>query len=658
MRSSRGIQQQMENDYMARKLIVVATAFAMSCSGGSGLVLSISYAPETYFDFAQLTWSPPAGKQGFALQRRVVPGPFEMIQGIDGGAQTKTVQLAEFPEMVDLEFRIMDPNDTSRVSNSVQLHRGIRPPQAFSAAFSTGGGPSFVHWINSSIVADTLVLERRALQFDDSAGPWTAIAIPFSTGFTEYRDPDIAGWTDGARFEYRMVAARGAERSATVDAVTGYADLLPPRILKPTPLSNGVRLAFANQSRYATSLGIKRSVSNSGSPTTDVATLPAAATSYDDLVSPGRYVYLIDARREDAKLVVPLKSPPAVGIGISALPATWGLIGGVIDIGPGGVAARGMNAGFATAGLLIDTASTSPPYYLASGEGASKAFRTVPGSVGYRPGVVTDAGGHPHTLYVAGPASRALVDPVVHAWHDGSAWRTEELGLGASYVPVRFDVGVEGTLHASWRSGQGALIVGALIAGSWQFESVPVTTANGAGDQLSGDDAGVPHVLLKGDAGLAHLTRGASGWTTEAVPAAGSIPDWRVFAGAGRVTVVYSVDSADLTQTTIRVVSRTDAGWGVPQDLGSGPRGGNIEAARSRDGTRVAVAAKWFGATAVDGYLWILGASGTLEKRWFGGDGALATGFGFDGRAWVLDGLQERFLFPVETVQAALFEEP
>jgi hypothetical protein len=131
-----------------------------------------------------------------------------------------------------------------------------------------------------------------------------------------------------------------------------------------------------------------------------------------------------------------------------------------------------------------------------------------------------------------------------------------------------------------------------------------------------------------------------------------------VFAGAGRVTVVYSVDSADLTQTTIRVVSRTDAGWGVPQDLGSGPRGGNIEAARSRDGTRVAVAAKWFGATAVDGYLWIIGASGTLEKRWFGGDGALATGFGFDGRAWVLDGLQERFLFPVETVQAALFEEP
>ena len=649
---------------MTVRLTVVAAAFAAaSCSGPSGpsgLVLSISYAPEKTFDFAELSWTPRESKLGFALERRLVPGPFEPIGSIDVNQQTKTVQLTEFPEGVDLEFRIVDSYDMHRVSNTVPLHRGIRPPQAFFAAFSTGGGPTSVHWINSSLVADALVLERRVLQFDDSAGPWAPIPIPFSTGFTEYRDPDIAEWVDGARFEYRMVAAKGAEKSATVDSITDYADLFPPRMMTPTPLSNGVRLAFADQSAHATSLAIERATSTLAFNWTEVAVVPASATTYDDLVAPGRYVYLVSARTQHPKLPVLLKSPPAVGLGMSRLPEAWGLVGGVTDIGPAGVAVRGNGAGFATAGLLLDTASTSPPYYLAPGEGASKALRTASGTVGYRPGVVADATGHPHAIYVAGPAfGTNLTDPVVHAWHDGSAWQTEEIGRGASYLPVRLDVGTEGTLHASFRSDLGALIVGALIGGSWQFESVsPVSTANGVGDQLSGDDAGVPHVVLRGDAGLLHLTRGASGWTTESVPAAGSIADWRVFAGAGRVTVVYSVDSADLTQTTIRVVSRTDAGWGTPQDLRSAPRGVKIEAARSRDGTRVAIAAKWFGGTAVDGYLWIIGASGTVEKRWFGGDGALATGFGPDGRAWVLDGLQERFIFPVETVQAALFEEP
>jgi len=646
---------------MILRLTIVATAFAMSCSGSGspGLVLSISYAPEKSFEFAELSWSPPESTQGFALERRLVPGPFELVGHINADQKTTIVQLAAFPEMVDLEFRIVDSYDMGRVSNTIQLHRGIRPPQAFFAAFSTGGGPAFVHWTNSSLVADALVLERRALQFDDTAGPWIPIPIPFSTGFTEYRDADVAAWVDGARLEYRMVASKGAERSATVNSVTGYADLLPPRILTPTPLSNGVRLAFANRSRYATSLAITRLTSNLALASTDVGVVPAAATTHDDLVPPGRYIYLVAARRDDAKLPLPLKSPPAVGIGMTVLPQAWGLVGGVVDIGPAGVAARGMGRSFATARLLIDTASSSPPYYLAPGDGASNALRTSPGTVGYRPGVVTDAAGLPHAIYVAGPAfGTNLADPVVHAWHDGNAWQTEEIGRGASYLPVRLDLGTDGTLRASWRSGLGALIVGSLIGGSWQFDSVSASVANGGGDQLSGDDAGAPHVLIRGDAGLLHLTRAVSGWTTESVPTVGSITDWRMFAGAGRVTVVYGADSADLTQTTIRVVTRTDTGWGVPQDLVSLPRGVKFEAARARDGTRVGVAAKSFGGTAVDGYVWIVGASGTIEKRWFGGDGALATGFGFDGRAWVLDALQERFTFPVEAVQAALFEEP
>src|SRR6267143_881271 len=308
---------------MTVRLTLVAAAFAAaSCSGPSGpsgLVLSISYAPEKTFDFAELSWTPRESKLGFALERRLVPGPFEPIGSIDVNQQTKTVQLTEFPEGVDLEFRIVDSYDMHRVSNTVPLHRGIRPPQAFFAAFSTGGGPTSVHWINSSLVADALVLERRVLQFDDSAGPWAPIPIPFSTGFTEYRDPDIAEWVDGARFEYRMVAAKGAEKSATVDSITDYADLFPPRMMTPTPLSNGVRLAFADQSAHATSLAIERATSTLAFNWTEVAVVPASATTYDDLVAPGRSAYLVSARPQPPTLPVLLKSPPAVGLGMSRL---------------------------------------------------------------------------------------------------------------------------------------------------------------------------------------------------------------------------------------------------------------------------------------------------------------------------------------------------
>jgi len=330
-----------------------------------------------------------------------------------------------------------------------------------------------------------------------------------------------------------------------------------------------------------------------------------------------------------------------------------------VDVGPGIVAARANGRQFATAGFVSDLSSTSPPFYVAPGAGASQAFRLPDGAIGYGPGIVTDRAGHPHTLYTAGqPFGSQPFDPVVHAWHDGTAWQTEEIAGAARYSPVRFDIGLDGTLHGTWFNGISTRAVASLVNGSWTIDSL--TNQGGGTVELSGDETGAVHLVLQGNAGLEYWRRTTSGWTSEAVPStSGFLREWHVFASTGQVTVVCRLDSADFNQMIVTAVTRTSAGWSSVETVAALPwQGQNFAASRSPDGLRIGIVSKVFQQTGVDGYLWVRSASGTVERHWYGTDGAVSTGFTADGRAWVLDALRDRIVPPTETAQVTLFEEP
>jgi len=261
----------------------------------------------------------------------------------------------------------------------------------------------------------------------------------------------------------------------------------------------------------------------------------------------------------------------------------------------------------------------------------------------------------------------------VHAWYDGASWKTEEiarrvLSPGDATQVLRFDLGPDGTLHASWQAGPDpskGLEVAKRVGGSWQLENVSL--ALGAPYQvrwvdhfLAGDDAGEPHLaVVQWDHTLLHVHRVSGAWTAEVVPAGAVSVLWgdyagvRLLAGGGKVTVVHAPTNPG---STVAVVEWTADGWGSPTTVATIVTSGRFEADRSSDGARVAVAASSWNGETCDGRLWIREAGAVTEKRWFcDAYSGSAVGFRPDGKAWVLDGLTD---YGPEMVDAMLFEEP
>src|SRR5205814_9944505 len=102
---------------------------------------------------------------------------------------------------------------------------------------------------------------------------------------------------------------------------------------------------------------------------------------------------------------------------------------------------------------------------------------------------------------------------------DCTAWQTEGIAGAARFSPVRFDIGLDGALHATWFDGISTRAVGSLVNGSWTID--PLTNQGGGAAELSGDETGAVHLVLRGNAGLEYWRRTTSGWTSEAVPSSG-----------------------------------------------------------------------------------------------------------------------------------------
>jgi len=153
-----------------------------------------------------------------------------------------------------------------------------------------------------------------------------------------------------------------------------------------------------------------------------------------------------------------------------------------------------------------------------------------PGSVKLvAPYLCLDAKEHPHTVFWQNlPDSNQ--EAIIHAWHDGSAWHTEEIArrkISDNFQPgLHWCIDNSDTLHLLLSVGVDAYHQDLEYAkrnqdGTWAFEHInmPPQEQNFIGEffKMFVDESGVPHVMVDALNALScHVVRtGPGNWTWE-----------------------------------------------------------------------------------------------------------------------------------------------
>jgi hypothetical protein len=655
----------------------IALLLAAGCSEPGGAPTLLARYDPANFDTVPLFWTHPRGAagDGYAVEGRAVPAPFEVLGRMSVSQPSMVYGFArDAPEATTFEFRVraLPDDDGSRASNVVSIRRGLRPPVLSCTADALGCAPldgTFrLQWTNPSRVADAFSVERRVQEpgrfiFDSTSG-WSAVAaVAAGTGFS---DADLATWTDGAGFEYRVIAMKGPDRSVPSNMRgTRRALLTAPTPVTATALPDGgARISFRNASRAAHSVRVTRTVARPGPGFPFViarmdAPAPLTTTIDDPFAPPGVIDYAVEAVFGDSFSTSVVDSPTNISI---VLPPK-DFSAAYVTVPPGTAAVRTAAGAFATAGGLQPAPGGAP--FLVAPDGGTGAARSLPSSASlFRPGVVLDAAGHPHAVHaeaVTGPPPSVAI---VHTWHDGQSWQTEEIARTEPVQRVRFDIGIDGTMHASWSSPT-SLEVASLVGGTWTVENV--AAALGADFQpdwanhfLAGDGTGGAQMVVIASASgdrVLRVFRDATGWHTEPIPTAGigAFPAGedgvRVIAQAGAPAIAYQPPGA----FDVFLLDRISAGWRwrILTFALERFRATTLEAGRSADGSRIAVTAEAANGSA---RLWVIEGDVTSTKTWFDVGSRHAVGFRADGKAWILGGLQDD-ASPASPVRALLTEE-
>lgn len=629
-------------------LALVAAAVAACSVSPTAPVVTLDYDPVRAFDRVTLRWMPPTAGDltGYAIERRVVPHAFEIVgtAPVESHSFVHTIA-AETAELTDFEFRVRALPDEggSRASAPTPFHRGLRPPALACASCDPGvlcdcwpvNGAVALALTNRSQVADGLLLER-AVYTAPTAVP-TQSAFPLPAVSQTFRDTDGAtAWVDGAKLEYRLLAVKGAERSGAAQwGLSAAAPPLPARILSATIATGGaMEVAFANESRSAETFTLVRRDWSTGAGTPwFIASIPAPAT--------GATAVLRD--------VAPVAGNDHAYYAVRAwLPFSWGwvnsdawlvwpplatdMVASVAVVPPGTAAVRMEGGAFATAELARGTT-----FHLYAPGALGAMYVSSDAWLAY-PGLALDPQRLPHAVYALGffgPSN------LVHAWHDGEAWRSEDLGpISSTGDRVGFDVAPDGTVLAAW-AASGSVLVARRSPEGLSTESVPVVELPSGSPFVAGDASGGVHVVVWSATGSVHLHRDPGGaWTSEPIPA---VPFPLALLAHARGLALVGEYSGSAW-----ILERTAGGWGTVETLGtSGPY--HLGAARSPDGERIAVAA---GA----GTLWLRDGAGTTTRTWTQAGHTMAVGFGPTGKAWVLSGIDA---WPNgATNPVALYDEP
>jgi hypothetical protein len=181
-------------------LAAAAASLGAGCSKGSEappVPAGLTVREGSDLDHVYLTWEPACQDCGYELlytvagQAQLAPGRF-VSPGTTSAYGTFS---AATPELLVCQFQIraVRGRETSGWSAPVEYQRGIRPPTVSFGAYSEVAGQR-ISWVNASLVADRLVVEREA-----SGGPVATLTSTF--GATSLDD---AGFMEATVNVYRV----------------------------------------------------------------------------------------------------------------------------------------------------------------------------------------------------------------------------------------------------------------------------------------------------------------------------------------------------------------------------------------------------------------------------------------------------------------------
>lgn len=458
---------------MRHVFVVLTLSFALVLSGcgvepgpPNAHVPSVFTVSEPTFGIVDARWYAPSGPvDGYEIEYRIHSTDWQRVTAglIPSGVHEKQVPLdPSVLERTDLGFRIRSVVGSSRSEwVNASVHHGISPPATVVASPAGDAGfatPIVVSWQNSSQVSTDLRLERAALDSTGDAGAFVDIpGVVFPS--TTFLDPnELEG-----NWQYRVSYGTQGEWSTPISSNVATV-ILPPTGLVAHQIDGGVQLDWVPHSMIATSQLIER-FDNCGPCPTQIATveLPADARTFvDQTQAPWpAVVYRVTAQTNWGAA-----SSPFAVLGQVHVAGAFPLTGTALTTPLGSIVRTDQ-------GLLHGIGAPYLTYYRDTGSGWDQF--TPPGTP-MHVGLFADLAGHPHALYVNDDDSPEI--SLVHAWHDGSAWRTETVPTPTGTAvttqnSVRGVVAPSGTVHAltQHRDTSGVWVISHTVGAAGSFTS-------------------------------------------------------------------------------------------------------------------------------------------------------------------------------------------
>lgn len=529
---------------ITRFLCLAMTLLFAACGGGSGgsapsgggtpapdgptgLRVSIYQAPAVL----RFVWTRPTQAfDGYEFEGKVGSGAYAKLnQTLIPNTWTEAY-LDLTGSSVELEtytFRMWAVRGTaaSPYSNESSIRMGLNAPSI--SAYSGQNGIT-VSWWNTSIVADTLKLERGVV--NDGATSWTPLpSVTFGvTSFVDTAAPE------GASCTYRVTYSKGQD-SISATSNTASTGMSAPGQPTATPLVEGVRLNWTNSSQVATEVAVMRASGLDAYPSyQQVALLAAGTTTYTDQpLATGYYTYRLENRKSG---ISPAYSNP---VQVVTLPPQSGasIYPTILGLPQANIIRRTSQGAWVLGG--------SYQYDIQVREPAGSGWATYTPSSAQAwssPFFLLDSHDQPHLIYTRQVMQGSSEVALMHAWRQETTWQVEEVARRTLYSSsatnsYTFVLDTTDRLHLMWLKSGGAVadLEYALreANGTWTIESpVTFTTQSLLGTyKLVVDPTGQPHLFIGAWQELYHLTRSGGTWAKESIPAPGVSVGWYDFMG-------------------------------------------------------------------------------------------------------------------------------
>lgn len=484
---------------------------------------------------------------------------------------------------------------------SLPVYTGLATVPWVNAFYDSALGGVQLSWgSNGPTSADGVLLERSDCDANGtSLGNWTTLTVP--AGYrTSFLDPMVV---EGGRYAYRVSNLYGS--TASTPCQTAYSvsiPILPPVNLQVTATAGGMQLTWQNRSTAANQVVVRRTPSPGF--TGNIAILSPSTSSYlDPPTSLGYYTYTVVAKNSTQEAssnsvsAATLNPPGALALTATALNLPQAADGAIRPSG---------SWAFAT---------TSPFGILSNGDPWPAYF---PGNATHWASTIlkVDLQGRPHAVYAGPGTGGAAGSTLLHAWHDGTSWKSETVATvqipdSSANQGWVFQLDATGSPHiildhqtANQPYGGATASLSYLhkVGGAWVEEPLS-SLSPGSGNigtfHLILDGSDTPHLLLGNWSTIVDYARtGAGAWTASTLPITSMNAGWYDFLDGIWVDsrngwVFYEAYvNGNILEHGLWAIQMKGGAWQAPVLLGSRVHDGASTTAMpmiSPDKTRVAI---------------------------------------------------------------------